>query len=690
MLLCSPFEVCFFHFEAANIAINANKSNRFNRYSIILASAITITLIIKYSYDKLKPKGVLLMRKDRQEIEEILKFGKQILDERPELYKLQIDEILDVLNDGTQEMISYRWGVTAYVIVNSIDNWDTEHLLTHLSSFEGPNLSFEYAGYILLNEYNINLEKLILDAEKHNCFSKIIRYVHINIRYTANQNHISEILDLLEKHSKHNKYFQFLSNYSDSVSYNNNFSSATKQIGEIVNRTQHIFICNLCRAWFKQECNSAERVIESTISTNTLWSKKTAIHYWAESIYTNRLLFSKHFQTIEELIAENEEYWLDIIPSYCEFINTATDEEKTTFPYSHALEHLQSIHNDTIKAKCKFMNKMQFMESPVSELKSILQVLFSISCEHNSNLLSYIDHYLYYNFKEETLSETLNYLLSIYNANNYKNNHHTFFDTFDLIKSKIAQHPAITTDFAITFILSDESSRIFYGLGLLLECGDISKFKTYKETLPEPWQPYSELELIRIIKTILLFSHSDVQICQLSFKLLEISTGSISEYFDCCIVEVYQNYPSTMNKTAESYLSSSMPSQSTLANTITTLHQEKCNEQKIAQKIKDLLPSAEHRMLCNKAQLKRNQNIQNIARAKSVFSSLFTNQHLKCGKRFGFITKDINGKKSYTTNAPAQIKHEMELSSLYVMDPVEFRCEQIAFLHEVTQNETNN
>lgn len=630
------------------------------------------------------------MYRDRQKTEDILKHGKQLLVERPELNQLSLEEILDELDDETNEMIRYRWGVTAYVVVNSTNNWDTTHLLKHLSSFEGGSLTFEYAGYILLNEHNIDLEKLIIDAEQHNYFDRIIRYVHPNIGYITNPSRISEVLKTLHNHSNHHNYSSFLYNYSNAVSFNNCFTNATKQVGDIHNLTQHKFMCNLCRAWYKYDSSSAERIIETMMSANTFWSKRTAIHYWSQSLDINKSIFIKHFKNIEALIYENEEYWLDIIPSYCEYITTAEDKDKSTTSYFDCLNHLKNIPNDSIKAKCSFMNKMQFVKNTVDEIKNILQVLFSTPCEQNSELLSYIDHYLYYSFKEETLIDTLKYLSTIYSENNYKSNHYVFFNTFDLIKSEIKNHPAFTTDFAISHILSNVQDSIFYGLGLLLECGDISKYKLYKESLPDPWIPFSETELIRIMKTILLFSYSDIQTCQLSFQLIEISTGSLNNYFDYCIKEVYQNYPTTMSQLAGSYLTSTISSQSIMANKITMLHQKKCEQQKAVHKIKDLLPSLEHRLLCSKAQLKHNQDIQNAARTQSIFSDLFTNQHLKYGKRIGHISIDSKGKKTYTTNEPSLIKHEVELSAKQIIDPVGSHYEKIAFLKEVTQDETNN
>lgn len=44
------------------------------------------------------------------EIVNALSKGKDILVKKPELYDKTINEVLDILDDGTKEMRHYRWG----------------------------------------------------------------------------------------------------------------------------------------------------------------------------------------------------------------------------------------------------------------------------------------------------------------------------------------------------------------------------------------------------------------------------------------------------------------------------------------------------------------------------------------------------------------------------------------------------
>ena len=45
------------------------------------------------------------------EIEKALNSGEEILKQRPELYEMDCETLLDELDDGTEEMIHNRWGL---------------------------------------------------------------------------------------------------------------------------------------------------------------------------------------------------------------------------------------------------------------------------------------------------------------------------------------------------------------------------------------------------------------------------------------------------------------------------------------------------------------------------------------------------------------------------------------------------
>ena len=76
------------------------------------------------------------MISDKKKIDEVLDFGSQTLAQRSELKDIPLYQILDVLDDGTQEMIHNRWGVLALVIIDAIPDWETRALVEYLSQID--------------------------------------------------------------------------------------------------------------------------------------------------------------------------------------------------------------------------------------------------------------------------------------------------------------------------------------------------------------------------------------------------------------------------------------------------------------------------------------------------------------------------------------------------------------------------
>lgn len=62
-------------------------------------------------------------------------------------------------------MIHKRWGVTAWLVVKSINNFEIRELVRHLSKIESGILTYEYAGYLLQTEYHVNMEELLLESD---------------------------------------------------------------------------------------------------------------------------------------------------------------------------------------------------------------------------------------------------------------------------------------------------------------------------------------------------------------------------------------------------------------------------------------------------------------------------------------------------------------------------------------------
>ena len=108
------------------------------------------------------------MHKEKNRIEQILNHGEEILKKQPKLSRKSYQDVLDFLDDGSDEMISDRWRVTAWILVNRINSMETEKLVDELKveNFNRGLLTYEYAGYLLQVEISCGSDRTSSDGCK--------------------------------------------------------------------------------------------------------------------------------------------------------------------------------------------------------------------------------------------------------------------------------------------------------------------------------------------------------------------------------------------------------------------------------------------------------------------------------------------------------------------------------------------
>ena len=205
---------------------------------------------------------------DRKEIESVLQIGEKILLDHPELYNMSLDEVLVKLDDGTEQMLHNRWGVTAWMVVQSLECFDVKNLVIQLSEIDSGILTYKYAGYLLQVKYQINLEELILEADKYEKFDKIILYVNENIVFQSevNEQYIGRIINMIGNHMDNNLHRAFLVNYAKYI-INMDAQRLTEEIlGNLAGQAQYDFMSVLRWEWYQKDvleaANVAERMIQ--------------------------------------------------------------------------------------------------------------------------------------------------------------------------------------------------------------------------------------------------------------------------------------------------------------------------------------------------------------------------------------------------------------------------------------------
>ena len=112
-----------------------------------------------------------------EDVKRMFMDADKIIQSRPELLSMDIDEIFDELNDGTQEMIHNRWGVMTRVKMQELQSIDNEKIIDFLLDVKERNLLCEYIGFILQYEYGVGLLALLLNAYERGVHNEIIHFV---------------------------------------------------------------------------------------------------------------------------------------------------------------------------------------------------------------------------------------------------------------------------------------------------------------------------------------------------------------------------------------------------------------------------------------------------------------------------------------------------------------------------------
>ena len=293
---------------------------------------------------------------DKKEIENILSNAEQILINQPELAKMNLEDVINAL-DSTKQMIRDRWGVAALLVVKSIKRWDLPDLVEKLSLVESGDLTYEYVGYLLQTRYGINMEALLLEADKQNKFDSIVKYVQPNLMFLTGikQQYISPFLEMLEKHVDNNAYFSVVSNYAKSIADCDAFLIITNSLGELKSRAQYDLMSLMGREWYHKDSIEANRTIESLLGYENIWSKKASIDFIENSLYCDRTAFELYFSKIEEMILQNNDLWLQAITVFVKYIMLYPEGANTNQFYGKVMEHLKRLPTDSTKAKCNFL-----------------------------------------------------------------------------------------------------------------------------------------------------------------------------------------------------------------------------------------------------------------------------------------------------------------------------------------------
>lgn len=296
---------------------------------------------------------------DREEIESVLQAGERILLEHPELYDMSLDDVLIKLDDGTEQMLHDRWGVTAWMVVKSLKSFDIQTLITQLSEIDSGILTYKYAGYLLQSEYQISLEELILEADRCGKFDKIMPYVNENIVFKSglNEECIVGIINMIGNHTDNDFYQTFLVNYAKHIINTGTERLVEELLGNLTGQAQYDFMQVLRSEWYQKDVIEASNVAERMIQRGSFWSKKAAIDFVEGGLYYDKAIFQRYFIKLENLASENNDFWHTIIRVFVKYAVKITSNDGTGSEqiYCKVIGYLRKIPEGTLQEKRCFV-----------------------------------------------------------------------------------------------------------------------------------------------------------------------------------------------------------------------------------------------------------------------------------------------------------------------------------------------
>ena len=637
-------------------------------------------------------KGIVIyMASNREKIEDVLYKGQAILSSRPELADMDLHDIINDLDDGTPEMLHNRWGVAAWVFVKSINDFTMQSLVESLSNVESGLLTYVYTGYLLLTRYGVNLEELLLCADKCDKFEKIVPFVSENLIYETElyEKSILPIMCMMEKHLEHSSYHPFLRKYSEHITSFKAQKLVEERIGDINEQVKYDLMNYLCAGWYADNLEEASNYIERLLNRKGLLNKKLAIKFLDVSLHYNKSIFQKHFGQLEDMALAENQLWLTMIPLFVKYVvneNNNTEHDPDNIQ-PRVFTYLEKIPERTLDEKYEFLDCIVYQESISERLELIIKAILGQSFCKEQRFLNILDHYLYTYLQKNEWIYVLKLMRKVFIVNHYSVDYKNFFHALNLVAEKIVNYSAEITCQALKDVLSRDIGCLFFGLGLLLECGNIHALIKKEDTTNSILPPtLTNTQMIQVAKTILYFSPDTQKACHIAFQLLELSNDSNEQYIEFCLEEIFENYPSTMYKVAEQYIAATEGSQVALAQKIKHAYEQQLAAKKRCYEIKDLRPSREHDYIYRKALAEKNRIMRKQIREESFLASLFSSRFLKYGARNAHIMIGRKGEMIFQVSPYAHIQHEVELPTLYMHDPVDFALKKQAYLKEVTDD----
>ena len=603
------------------------------------------------------------MYETQEAMETLLRKSKDILSEQPGLFDNSPEEILEKLNDGTQEMIHVLWGVAALVFVNGIEDLSYEGLAHSLTETSMPDNLCGKVMYILQRDKGINTIKLMVAARHIGRVEKTVPFVCRNFSFDERigEKEVDEFIDTINDVSQKSIYV-VINGFAKRVVAESLEKQAVLHVMKEVTDKGRLFLQKLICEVYKQDQLRGNIILDVMLNDSQNNRLIDAIVAGILASFNYDVTeFSSHFDVLDSFWDDSDTHE-KVIPCYVQYALIVPEADVLRVKI---MERLEGIPQSKLCAKQSFMGAVMYQKKEPRDLEIIVERIGSTPFEKDASLLQSLITY-WYEKKHKTAQEELwRIIRNLFIANGYgADDRGEFFKVVGTMLPK-GSSPNEVWECFIESMLSEGDAYLQFALGLFehVLVPTVTKEKRTNSML-------SESAALMILKIVALFTHDTEDIVQFAFSLIEQIDDLSETYIINCIDIVYHEYPGTSHNVAQHYLAATNEWQKRLARRIEEQFENDRVNQSAWHEIPDLYPSNSRHDVYRHVQMEWNQRINRDARKQSVAGLLFRNVVMKYGHKIVHIIEIKPGEYTSRTSGYKTSKVEIEMPSSYVNSPV--------------------
>ena len=618
------------------------------------------------------------MIEDLGKIKKMFADGDALINERPELLTMHIDQIFDELDDGTTEMMHIRWGVMTRAKMTEIKSFCNIDILNFLTSIKDHNLLCEYIGYVLQVEHQISLMELLINAYEEGVHKQILPFVESSLKNEKDCciDKIDVILAIMDS-IEDNEKMKLANGYGALILKTDNEEVVFEKYIQNYSKSLECLVGYLIGGLYPQKEKIAEKWLGRYIDEEIPYCKKAGIRLLRNSLTYNSIFFENYFGLLEELCGI-QEYWEQLIGVYIQYI----ENDSNVLYRNKVKERLIKVKDGSIKEKRICVQEIDYRIKRVNENSEIIEEILEKSFDKDRLILKSVDYYFDY-MLDENLIKAVDVLYKVYNVNGFGNSDE-YLEYLPKASVKMNHNQEELFDIWWNKFLYGNNTDFFLSVEMFRRILSSEKLEKYLCEMG-----VSREDALLLLEGIFLFTIDEKKIANLVFTIATCVKDN--EFFiGYCIENIFVNYPGALVDAAKKYIDNENIIKKALAESIVEYYDIFDRKIRKGYEDKDFVPSSDRQSVYRKFIAQQNKEILKNANEQSSFFNLFPSRKMKYGRRIAFLQTHRKGQYNYNVSEYARNTFSAELPKCFINDPMRYVYMRANYLKEREKNAINS